>query len=255
MVDGVRVFLIGHGYAPVFRVTDGTGKVVFEQAVPFIAAETRDLTSEGVVKVPDARPRQLGFAGVFLPTAVDVRGRLASAFPAPLLPRVSLVSYAGNLGMNSGVPQSVYALDTAGLRRLPVRPRPLAPGQSMSLPGGAGTLTFAGYRQWMSLAITYDPGQLPALLAGIAALAGLLLSFLVRRRRVFVRARAGDGGQTVVEIGGLARSDAGGGFDDEFAGLAAELRAAIESNPSPGRRQRSATTHADRTSVTHEERG
>jgi len=25
VVDGVRVFLIGHGYAPVFRVTDGTG--------------------------------------------------------------------------------------------------------------------------------------------------------------------------------------------------------------------------------------
>ena len=25
-VDGVRVFLIGHGYAPVFRVTDGTGR-------------------------------------------------------------------------------------------------------------------------------------------------------------------------------------------------------------------------------------
>ena len=51
-----------------------------------------------------------------------------------------------------------------------------------------GTLTFTGYRQWISLAITYDPGQLPALIAAIAALAGLLVSFLVRRRRVFVRA-------------------------------------------------------------------
>jgi cytochrome c biogenesis protein len=232
VVDGVRVFLIGHGYAPVFRVTDGTGRVVLDQPVPFIAAESRYFTSEGVVKVPDARPRQLGFAGVFLPTAVDVNGRLRSAFPAPLLPRVSLVAYAGNLGMNSGVPQSVYALDTARMRRLHISPRPLAPGQSMRLPGGAGTLTFTGYRQWMSLAITYDPGQLPALLAGIAALAGLLLSFLVRRRRVFVRARAGDGGQTVVEIGGLTRSDVGGGFDDEFAGLAAEFRAAHERYPS-----------------------
>jgi cytochrome c biogenesis protein len=34
VVDGVRVFLIGHGYAPVFRVTDGTGHVVFDQPVP-----------------------------------------------------------------------------------------------------------------------------------------------------------------------------------------------------------------------------
>ena len=175
VVDGVRVFLTGHGYAPVFKVTDRTGRVVFDQPVPFIAAETRGFTSQGVVKVPDARPEQLGFAGVFLPTAVDVNGRLGSAFPAPLLPRVSLVSYAGNLGMSSGAPQSVYALDTAGLHRLPIAPRPLAPGQSMKLPGSAGTLTFTGYRQWTSLAITYDPGQLPALLSGIAALAGLLL--------------------------------------------------------------------------------
>ena len=74
-VDGVRVFIIGHGYAPVFRVTDGTGKVVFDQPVPFIAVDTSGLTSEGVIKVPDAQPDQLGFAGVFLPTAVDAGGR------------------------------------------------------------------------------------------------------------------------------------------------------------------------------------
>ena len=101
---------------------------------------------------------------------------------------MSLVAYAGNLGMNSGPSQSVYSLNTAGLRRLPVTPRPLAIGQSMKLPDGPGTLTYTGYKQWISLAITYDPGQLPALISGIAVLGGLLLSFLVRRRRVFVRA-------------------------------------------------------------------
>ena len=141
---------------------------------------------------------------------------------------MSLVSYAGNLGMDSGPSQSVYALDTAGLQKLPIAPRPLAPGQSIKLPDGAGTLTFTGYRQWISLAITYDPGQLPALLAGVAALAGLLLSFFVRRRRMFVRAYPGDDGGTVVDVAGLARSDAGGGFDDEFADLAEALRSAHE---------------------------
>jgi cytochrome c biogenesis protein len=155
-----------------------------------------------------------------------VGGRLQSAFPAALNPRVSLLAYAGNLGMNSGQPQSVYQLETGGLHRLPIAPDPLAVGQSMKLPGGAGTLTFTGYKQWISLAITYDPGQLPALIAGIAALAGLLLSFLVRRRRVFVRAYAGDDGATVVDLGGLARSDAAGGFESEFAGLAAEFSGA-----------------------------
>jgi cytochrome c biogenesis protein len=243
IVDGVRVFLIGHGYAPVFRVTDGTGHVVFAGAVPFIPVETSGLTSEGAIKVPDAEPQQLGFAGLFLPTAVDAGGRLASAFPAPLRPMVSLVSYAGNLGMNSGPPQSVYTLNTAGLRRLPITPQPLVPGQSMKLPGGLGTVTYTGYQQWVSLAITYDPGQLPALISGIAVLAGLLLSFLVRRRRVFVRAQAteqgmdqaagapGEPGGTVVDLAGLTRSDAAGGFEDEFSGLAAEIRTLHQGGP------------------------
>ena len=75
------------------------------------------------------------------------------------------------------------------MHRLPVTPQPLAVGQSMILPHGAGKLTFTGYRQWISLAITYDPGQLPALISALAALAGLILSFMIRRRRVFVRAR------------------------------------------------------------------
>ncbi|HEV2451589.1 MAG TPA: cytochrome c biogenesis protein ResB [Streptosporangiaceae bacterium] len=229
VVDGVRVFLIGHGYAPVFRVTDGTGRVVFNQPVPFVAAEQATYTSEGVIKVPGARPEQLGFVGVFLPTAVNQDGRLGSAFPAPLNPVVSLVSYAGNLGLGSGVPQSVYQLNTAGMHRLPIAPRPLVPGQSVKLPGGQGTVTFTGYRQWISLAITYDPGQLPALLSAIAALAGLLLSFFVRRRRVFVRAAASDG-RTMVQAGGLARSDADG-FTTEFAELTEAFRSALDRPP------------------------
>ncbi len=226
VVDGVRVFLIGHGYAPEFRVTDGTGRVRFSGPVPFVPAEQATYTSDGVIKVPDASPQQLGFAGVFLPTAVDAGGTLESAFPAALNPMVSLVSYAGNLGMDSGPPQSVYQLDTAGLHRLAVAPRPLAVGQSMKLPDGLGTITYTGYTQWVSLAITYDPGQVPALLSALAALAGLLVSFMVRRRRVFVRATSGDGGATVVDLGGLARSDAAGGFETEFAGLAEEVAAA-----------------------------
>ena len=74
------------------------------------------------------------------------------------------------------------------MRRLAVSPRPLAPGQAIVLPHGLGKLTFTGYRQWVSLTITYDPGQVPALVSALAALAGLILSFLVRRRRIFVRA-------------------------------------------------------------------
>jgi cytochrome c biogenesis protein len=231
IVDGVQVFLIGHGYAPEFKVTDSTGRVKFDQAVPFIPVEQSGLTSAGVIKVPDAQPRQLGFAGVFLPTEIDVGGRLASAFPSADFPRVSLVSYAGNLGLGSGQPQSVYNLDTSRMRRLAISPRPLAPGQSIVLPHGLGKLTFTGYRQWASLAITYDPGQVPALVSALAALAGLILSFLVRRRRIFVRAApagetddaAAAGGATYVAVAGLTRSDAAGGFETEFGELSSEI--------------------------------
>jgi len=55
---------------------------------------------------------------------------------------------------------------------------------------------------------------------------------MIRRRRVFVRARPGSpqSGQqgTTVQVGGLARTDASGGFEAEFAALAAELKAAHE---------------------------
>ncbi len=224
-VDGAKVYLIGHGYAPVFRVTDARGQVVYDSPTPFIADGTGNLLSDGVVKVPGAQPEQLGFTGIFVPTWVDIGGTLQSAFPAAENPAVSLIAYAGNLGMDSGPPQSVYELDTAAMHRLTAQPQLLLPGQSLTLPDGQGTITFAGYLPWVSLAITHDPGQVPALACGIAALGGLLLSFMVRRRRVFVRARP-DGPGSTVQVGGLARTDASGGFEAEFASLAAELRSA-----------------------------
>ena len=234
-VDGAKVYLIGHGYAPVFKVTDARGQVVYDQATPFISGSSGNFLSEGVVKVSGAQPEQLGFSGVFVPTAVEVNGVLESAFPAADNPAVSLIAYAGNLGLNNGVPQSVYQIDTAGMRQLTAQPQLLLPGQSLKLPDGQGTIAFTGYVPWVSLQITHDPGQIPALICGMAALGGLLLSFMVRRRRVFVRALAGGpahlGGPeqgSTVQVGGLARTDASGGFDEEFASLAAELRAAHE---------------------------
>ena len=226
-VDGAKVYLIGHGYAPVFKVTDARGQVVYNQPTPFVAGTSGNFLSQGVVKVPDAQPEQLGFTGVFVPTAVDVGGTLESVFPAADNPVVSLIAYAGNLGEDSGPSQSVYQMDTSGMHRLTDSPQVLQPGQSLKLPGSQGTITFTGYVPWVSLAITHDPGQLPALICGIAALGGLLLSFMIRRRRVFVRARAREGGSTV-QVGGLARTDASGGFEAEFAALAAELKSAHE---------------------------
>jgi cytochrome c biogenesis protein len=227
-VDSLKVYLIGHGYAPEFKVTGANGQVTYDAATPFIPANTGTFLSDGVVKAPGtATGTDLGFMGVFVPTAISVSGTLESIFPAADNPAVSLIGYTGNLGMNSGVPQSVYQLDTSGMTKLSGSPHLLAPGQTWTLPGGKGSVTFVGVKQWVSLAITYDPGQVPALVCGILALAGLLLSFFVRRRRVFVRAvPAASGAGSVVTVGGLTRSDASGGFEEEFSELAAEIAAA-----------------------------
>ncbi len=81
IVDGTKVFLLGNGYAPVFTVRDGAGEVVFSGPVPFLPRDGNNTSSrrgEGA----GAKPPQLGFQGLFLPTAVlDPRRGPISVFP------------------------------------------------------------------------------------------------------------------------------------------------------------------------------
>ena len=216
-----KVYLVGHGYAPRFTVRDDEGHLVFDGPVPFLP-EDGNLGSTGVIKVPDARPRQLGFSGVFLPTAVrSAQGSLVSVFPGTKNPAVVLLAYRGDLGLDSGRPQSVYALDDRRLDK--VAAATLGVGDTMTMPGGKGTITFAGVDQWASFQVTYDPGKRLVLIAAVVMLAGLLLSLRVRRRRIWVRAEVDPAGRTVIEAGGLGRSD-GGAFTDEFAELVKDLQ-------------------------------
>jgi cytochrome c biogenesis protein len=222
-VDGVKVYLIGHGYAPEFEVTAANGKT-YEETNPFIPSNSSSLVSDGVIKAPEAN---LGFEGVFVPTAISVNGSVESIFPEADNPVVSMNAYSGNLGLNNGQSQSVYTLDTTGLTELSGSPKVLAAGQTWTLPDGKGSVRFLGVKSWVSLQTTYDPGQIPALVCGMLSLAGLLISFFVRRRRMFVRAvPAASGAGSLVTVGGLTRSDASGGFEDEFAELTAEIYAA-----------------------------
>lgn len=72
-VDGSKVYLLGHGYAPIVSVTDPTGKVIFKDAVPVLPQDA-NLTSTGAVKVTDGykdkdgKKEQLGFNAVFVPS-------------------------------------------------------------------------------------------------------------------------------------------------------------------------------------------
>ncbi len=216
VLGGTKVFLLGNGYAPRFTVRDGRGDVVLQGPVTVLPDEDAPgMASTGVLKLPDARPEPVGLTLRFLPTAVraPVAGPV-SVFPDARNPRVLVTgAYRGDLGLDRGAPQSVYRLDTSGLTplttadRMPVTAE-LAPGQSLTLPDGLGTVTFDGVARFANFSVAANAGRRPALAAVGLALAGLLAMLYVRRRRVWVRATAsssGPGGRSGVEVGGLTK--------------------------------------------------
>jgi len=220
------VHLIGHGYAPVVTIKDGNGDVAFSGPVVFLPQDG-NFNSAGVIKVPDGRPNRLAFEGLFLPTAVTTgTGPPTSGFPDALNPVLLLFAYTGPPRTETGLPESVYSLDTAGLTQLkgenggPLRIS-LTPGTSYTLPDGQGSIEMNGWNRWVKLQVGDTPGVAISLGAIGFAVAGLCLSLFVRPRRVWVRARAMDDGPTLIEVAGLDRADARAGLDEDVAELAA----------------------------------
>jgi cytochrome c biogenesis protein len=227
-IGGTKVFLIGHGYAPVVTVTDGNGRVVLDGPVVFLPRDSKFL-SQGVIKAADARPTQFGFRGLFLPTAaVDpVRGGI-STYPAADSPGLLLTLFTGDLGEDDGVSQSVYQLDTTKMKQTGAKGMRI--GDTWTLPGGVGSIRFDGYKEFASFSVAHDPGKDPVFFAAMTALTGLMLSLFVRRRRIWVRATAADDGRTLVAVGGLAKTEAGG-LGREVDDLMDELRVAAPELP------------------------
>jgi cytochrome c biogenesis protein len=214
-VGGTNVYLLGNGYAMDVTVRDGDGNVAFKDTVPFLP-EDANYTSTGVIKVPDAAPDQLGMVGFFYPTASKLStGAYASAYPDDQNPLLTLQVYTGDLGLDDGVPQSVYTLDTSGLKQIAGRQSDAAsielkPGQTKKLPGDAGSITFDGVKRYVSLDVHHDPSQLWVGGFAVLSVLGLLTSLFVPRRRVWVKVvpRRDDG------------TGAEPGYDLEYAGLA-----------------------------------
>ena len=125
-----------------------------------IGIEDGDYLSLGVVKVPAARPLPLGLRGFFLPTAaLDASGNPVSVFPALGNPTLVLSAYEGDLQLAAA--PSVYTLDTDKMTQLVTNAGGpvllLKPGQTATLAGGKGTVTFTGIQRYAGRSAIHWP--------------------------------------------------------------------------------------------------
>ncbi|MFL6120822.1 cytochrome c biogenesis protein ResB [Actinophytocola sp.] len=244
---GDRVYLLSHGYAPVFTVTfpDGQKRTHTTQWRPvnqmtYLSEGATKFDPPGVTDPAQRRQRQLAITGLFAPTAVMQGDLLGSAFPDLRDPAVAVDVLKGDLGNESGRGQSIYEvnqdmIDAGRLKR--VARQNLRPGDEITLADGT-KISFDGVRQWVYLQVSHDPSQGWVLVFAVFVVLGLGTSLVVKRRRFWVRTVPGSGdgtGGTVLLLGGLARTDQAG-YGEEFGRVTEDLLAEL----APGRARENA---------------
>ena len=111
-VDGAKVFLVGHGYAPTITVKDATGQVVFRRlgGVPAAGRQLHlDRRGEGARRHPAARACRASSCRP--PRSTRCAARTRPSRP-PTTPRCSSRSGRATSASTAAAPQSVYKLDT-----------------------------------------------------------------------------------------------------------------------------------------------
>jgi cytochrome c biogenesis protein len=232
-LGGDRLYLQGHGYAPTFTVTFPDGQTR-TQTVQWRPDEALTLLSSGVIRVdppggtyPNAgerRKNQIAIQGLFAPTEQLDGKLLSSSFPALNDPAVAIDVYRGDTGLDTGRPQSLFSLDPSLIeqKRLNKQVRVnLKAGESTRLNDGT-VVRFDGAVPFINVQVSHDPAQVWVLVSALAMMAGLVVSLIVRRRRIWVRVSPAGPGTVSVELGGLARTD-NSGWGDEFERLTARL--------------------------------
>lgn len=213
---GLPLYLIANGYAPQIEVRNAEGNVVFDETTLFLPQDM-NLTSLGVVKVPygmqlNGEQVQLGLRGFFYPSKTEIAsGAYTSSYPELENPVLTLDVYAGDLGINSGVPQSIYTLDTSQMqqltgRQIGVKSLEIGLGETVELPQGLGTVTLKAVPRYAAFEIMHDPTALGVLISALTAFVGLLASLFVPRRRLWVKAVLADN-KMHIQYAGLARGD------------------------------------------------
>ncbi|TWS20452.1 cytochrome c biogenesis protein ResB [Tsukamurella asaccharolytica] len=232
-MDGVRVYMLGHGYAATFTVTYPNG-AVRKQTMQFAPQDRINFLSSGALRFDppaelypseeERRTKQIGIEGLLAPTKQLDGTLLTSRFPAANDPAVAVDIYEGDTGLDTGKPQNIFSLsrDQIDSGRLAKKARVnLSVGQSTTIEGGT-QVRFDGVTNFAALQVSHNPAQNWTLIFSIGMLGGLIVSLTVRRRRVFVRLTPREHGGTVMEIAGLARTDLAG-WTEDFEALADRL--------------------------------
>ncbi|WKD59893.1 cytochrome c biogenesis protein ResB [Corynebacterium caspium] len=241
-IAGDRIYLQGHGFAPTFTVTWPNGEKR-TQTVQFRPDDPTYFLSSGAMRFdppagmyPDLyerRQHQLALQGLFAPTASwsGEKGELlSSAFPAMRDPAVAIDIYRGDNGLDTGVGQSLFSLDSSLIssgQLLKIDRVNLVQGQSVTLDDGT-TITFDGASEYANYQISHDPFQKWVLFSALLLLISLMSSLAIKRRRVWVRFKPLSDTSTEVTMAGLSRTDKAG-WGEEFLEIADDLLGPAES--------------------------
>lgn len=223
-IGGERVYLTGHGYAPQFTVTFPDGQTRTE-SLQFRPDDATTFLSSGALRfdppggtygsAEERRTNQIAVEGLFAPTAAFNGNLLTSAFPDMRDPAVAIDIYKGDTGLDTGIPQSIFSLNTEMINqgRLTKQARVnLRPGESSILPDGT-RVTFDGAKEFANLQVSHDPAQIWVLVFAVTMITGLITSLVIKRRRIWVRitsTASGPAPVSLIELGGLARTDHAG---------------------------------------------
>ena len=185
--QGVDYYQQDYGWAPHLVVRNPAGQVVFDSTIQLFGEDKSQQT--GALKVPDfgytfpgaTVPVQIGANLTLYPDARTVArlaptGALRGVTAGPggqeaRNPVAMLNLYVGDLGLNSGAPQDVNALDTARMQAYYAdgRAEALSLGQSIPLPlrggdctnpvaSGCFTVSFPELRQYSLFQVKRDSG-------------------------------------------------------------------------------------------------
>jgi cytochrome c biogenesis protein len=231
---GDRVYLLSHGYAPVFTVTfpDGQSRTHTTQWRPvnqltYLSEGATKFDPPGVTDPAERRTKQLAITGLLAPTAVFQGELMDSAFPDLRDPAVAVDVMKGDLGIESGRGQSIYEIpqDMVDQNRLErVARENMRPGDVITLDDGT-KVSFDGVQRWVYLQVSHDPAQGWVLVFAVLVVLGLGMSLVIKRRRLWVRVEPGKDG-TVLLLGGLARTDQAG-YGEEFGRVTDDLLAEL----------------------------